>query len=204
MEPGSQWEEAALPREIDDLTLRRAQRGEERASRDLVAHYQRPVFALLGRLLCGAERRGLLEDLARETFLRVLREVPRFSIVGAARLSSWILTLAARLALEELQRQRLAPARLRDAADFSAAAATAAAPGRPEPGGAIRRAAAALPPETRAVYLLRDYHDLEFLEIARALEIDLDTVHARLGRARVALCAALAEVDGADDGGTDE
>ena len=35
--------------ELDDLTLARAQRGEEAASRALVARYQQPVFACLVR-----------------------------------------------------------------------------------------------------------------------------------------------------------
>jgi RNA polymerase sigma-70 factor (ECF subfamily) len=192
MEPGSRLEaESEQPREIDDLTLRRAQRGDERACRDLVGHYQRPVFALLGRLLCGAGRRGQVEDLAQETFLRVFRELPRFTIMGAARLSTWILTIATRLALDELRRRRPALVPLRDAGEIPA-------PGRPDDVAerrdlcaAIERAAAGLPAESRAVLLLRDVHDLEYQEIARALEIDLGTVKSRLWRARAAIRAAV-------------
>ena len=39
------------PDELDELTLARAQRGDPRARRDLVVRYQRPVFALLSRML---------------------------------------------------------------------------------------------------------------------------------------------------------
>jgi RNA polymerase sigma-70 factor, ECF subfamily len=195
MEPGSRLEaEAEQPREIDDLTLRRAQRGDERACRDLVVHYQRPVFALLGRMLCGSGRRGLLEDLARETFLRVFRELPRFSIIGAARLSSWILTIATRLALDELRRRRPGLVPLEAAARLPNGEGAVATAERRALGAAITRAAAELPPEARAVFLLRDFHDLQYQEIARALEIDLGTVKSRLWRARAAIRAAVAEV----------
>ena len=198
MEPGSRLEEeSAQPREIDDLTLRRAQHGDERACHDLVVHYQRPVFSLLGRLLCGAGRKGVVEALAKETFLRVFRELPHFSIVRAARLSSWILTTAARLALDEARRGRLAPARLRDAAARSAPDGLDRVADRPDLATAIERAAAALPAESRAVLLLRDYHDLEYQEIARALEMDLDTVRSRLWRARAAIRAAVAAASSA-------
>ena len=49
---------AAKPRrdELDELTLRRAQRGDERAWRDLIDRYQRPVHALVWRLLAGRAR----------------------------------------------------------------------------------------------------------------------------------------------------
>ena len=205
MEPGSRLEaESAQPREIDDLTLRRAQRGEARACRDLVLHYQRPVFALLGRLLCGAGRRGVIEDQAQETFLRVFRELPRFSIIGAARLSTWILTIATRRALDELRRRRLPPARLLDAADIPSADRPDDVAERRDLCAAIERAAAALPAESRAVFLLRDFHDLEYQEIARALEIDLGTVKSRLWRARAAIRAAVVAAASAAPEASDE
>jgi RNA polymerase sigma-70 factor, ECF subfamily len=193
MEPGSRREEEAVEeqREVDDLTLRRAQRGEERACRDLVAHYQGPVFALLGRLLSSARRRDV-EALAEETFVRVLRDLPRFSIVRAARLSSFVLTVATRLALEKARRRRLRS---------GAAALDPAEPA--DAGAAVRRAAAALPVDSRAALLLRDFHHLELQEIARALEIDVGAVRTRLGLARAAIRAAVGEGSthtGASDG----
>ena len=42
---------------LDELTLRRAQRGDERAWRDLIARHERPVHALIWRLLAGRARR---------------------------------------------------------------------------------------------------------------------------------------------------
>src|SRR5687768_15947133 len=92
--------------ELDELTLVRAQRGEDAACRALVTRYQRDVFALLSRLLGPAGMRGLVEDLAQETFLRAFRALPGFDRGGPARLSSWLLTIATRLALDELRRRR--------------------------------------------------------------------------------------------------
>jgi RNA polymerase sigma-70 factor (ECF subfamily) len=174
-------------RELDDVTLARAQRGEEAACRALVERYQRPLFALLGRLV-GRERAG---DLAQETFLRVFRALPRFDRGGAARLSSWILTIATRLSLDELRRRPPPEAALDE---------TLAAPSRADEtaerralGAALARAVASLSAEQRAVILLREVHELEYEEIARALDVDLGTVKSRLSRARAALRAALGE-----------
>ena len=168
------------PDELDELTLKRAQRGEAGPCRELVLRYQRRVFALLGRVL---GRSPQVEDLAQETFLRVFRALPAFTQAGPARLSTWILTVATRLALDELARK-----------------SPAAAPGelaRPPEGEsrllgrAIERAVGGLQPEFRAVFLLREYHGLEYEEIARALDVDLGTVKSRLSRARAALREAL-------------
>lgn len=178
--------------ELDQVTLTRAQRGDERACRALVERYQRRVFALLSRF---AGRQGrAVDDLAQETFLRVFRALPDFTAAGPARLSTWILTIATRLALDELRRKpaRLAP--LDQAAAVPAPARTDEPAERAALGRAIERAVRALSPDHQAVFLLREYHDLEYDEIARALDIDIGTVKSRLSRARTALREALAEV----------
>src|SRR3954463_2790706 len=88
---------------LDELTLRRAQKGDERAWRDLIARYEQPVHALIWRLLAGRARHRA-EDLVQETFVRVLRALPGFDPGGPAALLTWMLTIAARLAINELRR----------------------------------------------------------------------------------------------------
>src|SRR6476659_10564871 len=95
------------PEGLDELTLRRAQRGDERAWRDLIERYQTPVHALVWRLLAGRSRHRT-EDLVQETFVRVLRALPGFDLAGPASLSTWIFTIATRLTLHELRRPELA------------------------------------------------------------------------------------------------
>jgi RNA polymerase sigma-70 factor, ECF subfamily len=184
---------SARSRELDEVTLRRAQRGDEGACRDLVRCYERPVFALLSRLL-GASRAPLVEDLAQETFLQVFRALGGFSPIGPARLSTWILTIASRRAIDELRRQPLALLSLDDSTEVAAAERTDGPSEDRRLGAALERALGALAPDFRAAFLLREYHGLEYADIARALEIDLGTVKSRLARARVALRALLAEV----------
>ena len=92
------------PTDLDDLTLARAQRGDRQAFRALVERYQRPVFALLGRMLLRAGRESIVEDLAQETFVRVFRSLASFGADGRRNVSAWILTIAARLAIDELRR----------------------------------------------------------------------------------------------------
>src|SRR5215470_7423239 len=94
----------ASPDELDDLTLARAQRGEQAAFRELVLRYQQRVFALLWRMLGARAERGTVEDLAQDTFVNVHRGLGRFRPGGPARLGTWILTIATRVALNHLRR----------------------------------------------------------------------------------------------------
>ncbi|HEY0992453.1 MAG TPA: sigma-70 family RNA polymerase sigma factor [Kofleriaceae bacterium] len=169
---------------FDELMLRRAQRGEEPAWRALIERYHAPVHALIWRMLAGRALHRA-EDLAQETFLRVLRALPGFDPAGPAALATWILTIATRLALNELRRPEHAalvdePAGARgDRADDRAE--------RRRRAQAIESGVAALPAAQRAVFVLREYHELDYGEIAAALEIDPGTVKSRLARARGAL-----------------
>jgi RNA polymerase sigma-70 factor (ECF subfamily) len=181
-------------RELDELTLARAQRGDRAGQAALVERYQRPVFAMLSRMV--GRDRALVEDLAQETFLRALRALPRFSIRGPARLSTWIVTIATRLALDHLRRR--SPS-LEDGAE---GALPAVLPGpdqdihRRAMAVALTEAVQGLGAPFRAAFLLREVHGLSYEEIAAALEIDPGTVKSRLSRARAALQEALAELHG--------
>jgi RNA polymerase sigma-70 factor (ECF subfamily) len=181
--------------ELDELTLVRAQRGDEAACRELVRLYQRRVFALLSRVCGPSGRADLVEDLAQETFLRAFRALAAFDRAGPARLSTWLLTIASRLALDALKRKtpRLVP--LEPLAHTVAGDdASDAAADRRELGDAVQRAVAALAPEFRVTFILREVEGLSYDEIARALDCDLGTVKSRLSRAKAALRQALDEV----------
>ena len=181
------------PTELDEFTLARAQRGDARARRALVERYQRPVFAILSRMLHG-EDRDLVEDLAQDTFLRVFRALDRFDRDGSARLSTWILTIASRRAIDELRRRKPRKASLDQLQPIAGAASADLLIRRKILAEHLRLAIADLSPVHRAAFLLREFHELSYEEIAESLEIDLGTVKSRLSRARAALRSKLAEV----------
>lgn len=187
---------AAQPRpegELDEVTLARAARGDQAAARALFVHYHRQVHAFLWRMLAPHGARAVIEDLTQDTFLRGFAALRRFEPGGAARLSSWLLTIATRVALNELRRQKRKP-------DAQVDVDLIALPGGADPreeaerratGAILARAIAALPADARAVLLLREYHDRSLDEIARALELPVGTVQSRLARARAALRESL-------------
>lgn len=180
---------------VDDLTVRRAMRGDAAAFRVIVERHEQPVFALLGRILLKQRGEGVVEDLAQETFVRVFHGLERFGADGRWNLTSWILTIAARLAIDELRRRRRQPEPLDRAATVTdERAGSDVEAERKRIGEAITRAVEDLQPEYRAAFLLREVHGLDYEAIAEALAIDLGTVKSRLSRARAALRAALAGI----------
>jgi RNA polymerase sigma-70 factor, ECF subfamily len=182
----------APPGELDEITLARAQKGERAAWAALVAHHQGAVFALVSRILGRRRLNTAYQDLAQETFLRVFRALPTFDRGGPARLSTWILTIASRLAISELRRRPSEYALPYDVVD----------PEAPDDGGAARgvlaraleKAMADLAAPYRAAFVLRELHDLSHEEIARSLDIPVGTVKSRLARARQELAATLADL----------
>ena len=178
--------------DVDELTLARARRGDREAFRALVERYERPVFALLGRMLLRAGRQSLVEDLAQETFVRVFRGLPSFGSDGRSNVSAWILTIAARLAIDELRRHQPRFESF-DARTIAVAAPTSTdePSERRRVAAAIERAVEQLGPEYRAAFLLREVHDMDYESIADALRVDIGTVKSRLSRARAALRRAL-------------
>src|ERR1043165_932319 len=146
------------PDELEPALLARAADGDRDAARALVARYQQRVFGLVSRMLPGRPR-ATVEDVSQETFLHVFRKLATFDPAGSARLSPWILTIAARRSIDELRRPVVRPpADLHRVAHVRADNATM----RRELLGAIEAALADLSPELRAAFLLREFHGLEY------------------------------------------
>jgi RNA polymerase sigma-70 factor (ECF subfamily) len=187
----------SLALDLDEVTLLRASRGDPGAQRALIVRYKAQVHAFIGRMLVGRRHLSLCEDLTHDTFVRVLRALPGFDPRGSAKLSTWILTVASRLCIDELRRREVPL----DVASLLEGDAGRGAPSTPLEQAerrrialAIERAIGDLSPAYRAAFLLREVDGLGYEEIARALDIELGSVRSRLARARAQLQEALADL----------
>jgi RNA polymerase sigma-70 factor (ECF subfamily) len=140
--------------------------------------------------------RALAEDLAQETFIKVLNGIRSYN--PQFKFSSWIFKIANNAAIDHLRKRELDTLSL----DGSPSAmtpeemrATALQLGdrRETPlqevearelGGAIERAIAKLRPEYRACILLRHVEGHSYEEIAQILDLPLGTVKTHIHRAR--------------------
>jgi len=192
--------EPARIEEIDRAVLDRARASDPIAMRAFVVRYQRQVFALLSRVMGPGAH---VEDVAQETFLRAFRALPAFDPAGPARVSTWLLTIATRLALDERRRKRFPTAELDAAASVPGGATPESEHARRELGAAIARAADELSDDMRAAFVLADVHGFTMAEIAQALGIPENTAKTRVHRARQHMRERLAPMRREDHHGRD-
>jgi len=181
------------PSNPEDADLvRRALTGNQRACRDLVLRYQRPVFSVLMRVVRRAED---AEDLTQDTFVRMFRALDRYD--PERPFTAWLFTIATRLAIDHLRRRRIPTVSLSvaepgsteehtlDVEDFSPGPDVLTSNAEEEVQS--RDLIDSLPEHYRIVVLLRHQQDLSYEEIAEALNLPLGTVKARIHRARALL-----------------
>ncbi|MEX2445732.1 MAG: sigma-70 family RNA polymerase sigma factor [Dehalococcoidia bacterium] len=177
----------AVDAATDDLVVR-AQGGDLTAFNALVLRHQDAVFSLVLRML---GRREAAEDIAQEAFVNAWR---RLDTYRGGSFRSWLFTIAANRARDELRRQGRRPQTSLDAArDDPDRADLDPADGDPLPEEAaaqaelrtaLEAALAALPPDWREVVLLSDVHGMDYAEVAAATGVPVGTVKSRLSRAR--------------------
>ena len=186
-------------RELDTITLVRAQRGDRKAMTSAVQMYQDRIYAVVSRVLAG--RPELRDDVAQDALVKIVRALPRFDPNGPARLSTWMITIATRTCIDALRVRVVSTAT--SGQTLSEPEGCEPVSEAPDPerqvaarelGAHVGAAMAKLPADQRAALVLRAYHDFDYPEIAETLEISVGTVKSRIGRAREALRKATAEV----------
>jgi RNA polymerase sigma-70 factor (ECF subfamily) len=178
----------AQPAPLDGAVLARCRAQDPMAFRAFVVRYERMVFALLSRML---GRGPEVEDLAQETFVRAFRAFPGFDPDGAAKPSTWLLTIATRLALDAKKKKRLEVTELGEAEHVAPTSTPELSLERRQLGQAIADAAATLPDDQRAALVLLEIHGMSMAEIASALDVPEATAKTKVFRAREKMRAAL-------------
>jgi RNA polymerase sigma-70 factor (ECF subfamily) len=168
----------------DEQLVASAQAGDIEAFNQLVARWERPIFALAYRTV-GREEEA--RDVVQEAFMRAYRGLQGFK--GEAKFSSWLYRITLNLCRDWIRRERRAPiVALPEGVDPADLADAQASPtesvedlvARREMSKAVARAMAELPDEQRTTILLKEYHGLTFQEIADMLQCPLSTVKTRL------------------------
>jgi len=187
----------------DQEVVLRARSGQEAAYRELIRRYERPVFALVFRMV---RDRELAEDLSQETFVKALNAIESYR--PEFKFSSWIFKIANNAAIDHLRRRELDTLSLDGsphAETPEAMQATALQIGArqetpletveaKELGGAIEAAIGSLRPEYRSCILLRHVEGRAYEEIAEILNLPLGTVKTYIHRARNELRQTLAHL----------
>ena len=193
-----------LTQATDQAIVELALKGRESAYRELIRRYERPVLSLIHRMV---RDRELAEDLAQDTFVKVLNALDRYR--PEFKFSSWIFKIAHNTALDSLRRRELPTLSLDGAPDAVTAEAQEAtrpmvATDEPTPvdytegrelGVQIERAIARLRPEYATAVTLFHMEGLAYEEIAETMSLPLGTVKTFIHRARKELRQHLAHLE---------
>jgi RNA polymerase sigma-70 factor (ECF subfamily) len=162
---------------------------------EVFRQYRRPIYNYLLRM---TQNQAEAEDLTQETFIRAHGSLPTFR--GEASLSTWLYRIATNTSLDHLRRRSTRQARTalpleKMEFDVDQDGDTPSSPEQlatcSEMSACVQEFVQGLPPDHRAVLVLKDLQGLKNREIAEVLDCSLATVKIRLHRARTKLREAL-------------
>lgn len=173
----------------DALLLRRAQRGDKGAVDVLLRQHYDTVRAVCHRIVINRQD---AEDATQMALISIVRALPTFD--GRSKFSTWVYRIATNAALDEVRRIRRRP---RPTADDALAV-----PAQHDRSSAVdaqidvRAALEQLPEEYRVAMVLRHIADMDYADIAIALDVPVGTVRSRLARGRDQLASILQSQQG--------
>lgn len=186
--------------EEDRELVRRARSGRREAFEELVRRHHLAVLRLCVSLLRDRDKG---EDAAQETFLKAYKSLDRFQ--GDAAFSTWLYRIATNHCLDVLRkesRRRTESWEELYEKEGEALHRLLASPAASDPLEAAdlgERVLAQLPEDYRLVLTLREAQGLSYQEISEVMSCSLDSVKARLRRAREALQEKLRHFSGPGD-----
>jgi RNA polymerase sigma-70 factor (ECF subfamily) len=186
-----------LALEPDAQLMLQVRAGDAQSFELLLARHRRPVIRYLTRM---TGNQAVAEELAQEVFLRVYRA--RDGYEPTAKFTTWLYRIATRLALNSI-RDRKPERRVHsfDGVGPDDAPPLEAVDGRATAEQAmldraglavIRQAVADLPEKQRAAVLMHKYEELDYQQIAGALDCSVSAVKSLLFRAYETLRMELA------------
>ena len=172
-------------RTMDDSFLaEQSVKGNRNAFKLLVIRYQRMVFSFLGKFLFQTQ---LLEDLAQETFLRAYRNIADFDAEKGASFSSWLITIARNLAINEKakkKRRREHPISILERTHDLFEESPQGILEKRSLYSKVQNAINKLPEKLHAAVVLSYFEELSLEEIAHIEECPVGTVKSRVFRGK--------------------
>lgn len=170
---------------MDELLLRRAQRGDSAAFEALVTPHEGMLWRICWRYMRNSEDAA---DCLQETMLKAWRTLPSFR--GSGDLEAWLYRVCATCCLDALRRRKRTEA---DSVEVLHEAGYDPADGAPLPEEAVqqreeqqalRMAMDELAPEMREALVLSVLEGRSYEDVARLTGASLGTVKSRINRAR--------------------
>jgi RNA polymerase sigma-70 factor (ECF subfamily) len=185
--------------EHDAELMLRVREGDSQSFALLLAKHRAPVIHFLYRMI---QNQAVAEELAQEVFLRVYRS--RASYEPTAKFTTWLFRIASHVALNHIRDgkyERNQESLDQDSDEGMSRQVASTGPTveqqmlREAKFEEIRRTIQLLPAKQRAAVLMHKYEEMEYAQIAAALECSESAVKSLLFRAYETLRAKLAHMN---------
>ena len=185
---------------IQDQLLERAQSGDRSAVDELLRLHYNAVHAVCHRMVLSHEG---ADDAVQNALIAIVKGLPRFD--GRAAVSTWVYRIATNAAIDEIRRVKRQP-RNTEITEATQHRNTTGHEIDPiseleeslDRSSLVASALARVPEEFRSALVLRFVADLDYNEIAEALNIPTGTVRSRLARGRKLMAEYLGVVGVSD------
>jgi len=183
----------------DPRLVRAAQKGDMGAFEELVARHRDKIYA---RALSMMRNEEEAIDLSQEAWVKAWQRLKQFQ--GEASFGTWMTRIVINLCLDQLRKQKRQRTESIEEMDEETGGVERQMPivtvnptaglERAELRQRIDRALGQLSYEHRTVLVLHEFEEMEYKEIAKAMECSIGTVMSRLFYARRKLAALLADL----------
>lgn len=183
--------------DVDLDLVRKSQQGDAEALQELVLKYQKWVYSLCYRVL---GNHADADDIAQDTFVAIYRHINKFKPQANATFAGWIYRITINLCRNQIRKQKRHREDSLDATIFSSP------DGNKQPSlsdfipdeklnprkevlnqelsGLIQTALNSLSAEHRMAFVLHEYQDLSYQEIAKVMQCPIGTIMSRLYHAK--------------------
>ena len=187
----------------DEELLDRFRRGEARAFEELMRRHRTPIYNFILR---SVRNPATAEEILQDAWLRILQGIADFQ--RASKFTTWAYTVARNLCIDHARKASLRRHPSLDQAPSNGDDGPSLGEVLPDTRAAVDRTAIgkelqvrllqsieALPPDQREVFLMREYSNLPFKEIAEIVGAPENTVKSRMRYALERLQESLAEYE---------
>src|ERR1700690_617 len=164
--------------------------GDVDSFRILVERYQRPVLSMIQRRIWDSHR---CEEIGQDVFVMAFRKLSAFD-PARSQFSTWLFTIARNLSINALKKK--IPVPMENLPEMPDSRDPSDALSEKELFTQLDETLKTLPGKLQRAFILAEFEQMPYEEIARIEGARLGTIKSRINRARVRLHAAMKDIKG--------
>jgi RNA polymerase sigma-70 factor (ECF subfamily) len=174
----------------DSDIVKRVLNGDVDSFRILVERYQRPVLSMIRRLIWDSHR---CEEIGQDVFVAAFQKLSTFD-PARSQFSTWLCTLARNMSINALKKKLPLP--MEELPETPVSRNPSDELSNKECFAQLDETLKALPGKLQRAFILAEFEQMPYEEIARIESTRLGTVKSRINRARLRLQAAMKDMEG--------